>query len=271
MATTDSKPFDPQVPGIPGDGTPVLLHTDEARGLTFTWYDISRRKQDWQSRERGYLVSRLVVTDAADREVGYLNVTHTTAEMVAAELPTPFHWADENTGTSFGFGYYDEVSPQRIWASAYQALRTTPPSADGKGLWVISEQDAPTDPDVLVRELAWAEAQFAEQVCQFVRNLSIPFVDYSFLDHTATGPDGAVVRLRGTGIGQLMYVLAAKRLAEQGKVLRASGIQSEEAEALWRRLLANPDVPTREVTVGPQGGQYGRHVVDCIDFTGGLG
>ena len=69
----DPDTFRPQVPGIPGDGSPVVLDVDEERGLTFTWHDISRRDQDWTSRERGFLVSRLTVTDSTGTEVGGLN------------------------------------------------------------------------------------------------------------------------------------------------------------------------------------------------------
>src|SRR4051794_26294734 len=59
-AAEPSDEFDPHVPGIPGDGSPVVLDVDEERGLTFTWNDISRRRQDWSCRKRGYLVSQLV-------------------------------------------------------------------------------------------------------------------------------------------------------------------------------------------------------------------
>jgi hypothetical protein len=265
-ARVERNAFDPRVPGIPGDGSPVLVHVDEARGLTFTWFDISRREQDWRSRERGYLVSRLAVTDTTGTEVGYLNVTHTTAELVAAELPTPFHWADENTGSSFGF-HYGEATPQRIWAAAYNDLRITPPSMSETNVWSLSREVAPTDPQILAAELAVAEAMYAVQVEQFVERLSVPFVDFASLDESMTDPAGNTVPLRGTGVGPVMYRIAAQRLALQGKVLRASGIQTPQAEALWRRLDADLDMPTRTVTIRARRGSDKALTYLCLDFT----
>lgn len=261
------RAFDQRVPGIPGDGSPVVLHVDDARGLTFTWYDISRREQDWCSRERGYLVSRLEVTDASGEAVGWLNVTHTTRELVAAELPTALHWADENTGTSFGFRY-GGLTPQRLWASAWTALHEFPASVRGKSLWVLTANDAPQDPAVLAAELDDAERRFERQVRAFVKFLSVPFVDYSYLTESHVDASGRVVPLRGTGVGRLMYLMAARRLAEHGKVLRASGVRSDLATSLWSRLEADPDVPTRDVTVRYWSPALSRpKTYPCIDFT----
>ena len=266
----DSDTFRPQVPGIPGDGSPVVLDVDEERGLTFTWHDISRRRQDWTCRDRGYLVSRLSVTDATGTEVGGLNVTHTTPELVDEELPTSFHWADENTGYSFGFPFrraatkkaaetlaamgrndtpLESPTAARVWAAAYSALKERPPSARGKATYSLSASDAPADRQTLLAELAVAEEKLDRKVEQFKEFLSVPFIDYAELDRTATAPDGTEMPLRGTGTGQRMYRLAAGRLAQQGKVLRASGIQTDEAQAVWRRMAADPETRTTEVTV----------------------
>lgn len=243
------REFSPRVPGIPGDGSPVVLHVDAERGLTFTWHDISRRDHDWCSLERGYLVSRLTVTDVTGAEVGGINATHTTPELIAEVFPTPFHWADENTGTGFGFRWASMVTPQHLWASAYSALRARPESTAGSWSWGLGESDAPDDPAVLVAELEHAQDLLAARVAQFVEFLSVPLVDYSHLDETYTTLDGRKAPLRGTGVGRTMYLLAARRLATQGKVLRASGTQSHLARALWKRLVEDPTVPTRKVTV----------------------
>lgn len=256
--------FDPSVPGL-GDGNPVILAVDEDRHLTYTWRDQSPRVQDWNSRESGYVVSRLSVTyqtpqmvaaGIAPREVAYLNTTSTTPELVASLFPTPFHWADENTSASFGFRWKDEVSPQEIWAAAYTHLRRdmTPPSAVGNRCWgAYSASDAPEDARVLASELATVEKHFARQMRGFIRCLSMPFVDYSHVDGDPGYAFGYTYDehhpgpIRGTGIGYRMYVLAARHLAAtRGTALRGSGLQSDEAQALWTRLIADPDVPTRK-------------------------
>ena len=261
------------VPGLGGDGTPVVLHTDTDRGLTYTWSDQSLRPQDIVSRERGYLVSRLSVTHG-DIEVAYLNVTSTTKEIMADTFATPFEWADENTGASFGFRYRDEVTPQHIWATAYENLKyeIPPASTTGRRTWgAYSDSEAPTDPRVLAAELATAAKVYTKQMRSMVRFLSTPFVDFSHVDSQfdADRIVGHPGNLRGTGIGKTMYVLAARHLAAtRGQVLRASGCQSEEAQALWQRLAADKDLPVRRTRCTfwmPTKDQTQTYL--CLDYT----
>jgi hypothetical protein len=265
--------FDPTVPGIEGDGAGIVLHVDAERDLTFTWYNISRRSQDFQSRERGFLVSRLSVTRGGinGTEVAYLNVTHTTKELVAAEFPTPFHWAEENTSALFGFKWAAEkgetVSDAEIWATAYNHLKTTPPSAKNLRVWTFSASHAPTDPKVLKAELKTAERIFAEQMRGFVRWLQSPFVDFSRVNHDMVDENG-VHFTHGAGIGRLMYVLAAQQLATMGKTLRASGCQTEYAQRLWQRLAADETLPVRKkrVTYYVETSERTKSYL-CLDYT----
>lgn len=251
--------FNPVVPGLPGDGSGVVLHRDTTRGLTYTWYNLSRRPQDFQSLTGGHIVSRLAVTyrteAGEDIEVAYLNVTHSTKELLAS-LPSIFHWAEENSAASFGLGMAAEdgrtVSDERIWAGGYTHLDVEPPSMRGQRHWgTFSESQAPTDPTVLAQEIEFLAATFRKQQRGFLRCLSTPFVDYSHVDseREALRTPGHPGNLRGTGIGRSMYLLAAQHLASMGKILRASGLQSQDAEGLWQRLVADPEIPTRRTQV----------------------
>lgn len=56
-----------------------------------------------------------------------------------------------------------------------------------------------------------------------------PFVDYSRVSDT----------YQGMGYGTAMYILTARKLATQGRVLTASGVQSDEAQATWQRMKRN--------------------------------
>ena len=56
-----------------------------------------------------------------------------------------------------------------------------------------------------------------------------PYIDFSRVDD----------ELKGQGFGKALYVYGAKRLAADGKALGGSGVQSDEAEALWNRLSAS--------------------------------
>lgn len=271
MAVLD-EPFVLDVPGLPGDGSPVILHVDEARGLTYTWQDQSTRKQDYGSRRRGFLVSRLSVTHTSGHEVAYLSVTSTTKELVASLFTSSFEWADENTSASFGY-WRREVTPAEQWAAAYTHLPLRPPSMDGKGGWgSYSASEAPTNPVVLATELAVAEQVFTKQMRGFVRWLSVPFVDYSHVDGETLftpHPEDHPGALRGTGVGRMMYLLAAQHLsATRGTILRASGVQSDEAQALWQRLVADPTVPTRmsqSTFYKPAENRTKRYL--CVDYT----
>ena len=52
---------------------------------------------------------------------------------------------------------------------------------------------------------------------------------------------------RGQGIGTLLYVAAAQWLAERfGLPLRSSTLQTAQAEAAWKRMASNPDLPIRK-------------------------
>lgn len=248
--------FGGPVPGLPGDGTPTVLHVDTERSLTYTWHDQSPRLQDIGSRESGFLVSRLSVAHDGI-EVAYLNITSTTPELLADTFASPFEWACENTGACFGFERAREegreVSPERIWAVAYSNLGMTPPSAAHRRSWgSYAPSEAPSDPSVLAAELAVVEKVYAKQMRAFARWLSTPFVDYSHVDDDfdADRKPGHPGSLRRTGVGRTMYVLAARHLAAtRGKVLRASGCQTDHAQGLWAALHADPALPTRATRV----------------------
>lgn len=261
--------FTPKVPGIPGDGSPVILHVDTARDLTYTWHDRSFDINDAPPRRSGIETSLLTVTRAGHR-LGYLKVSFTTKEHVASLFASPFEWADENTGACFGFSFAEEghpVSPEKIWATAYTNLRMSPPSLDGRRVWVPSPSDAPSDPKVLAAELAVVEKVYAKKMRGFIRTFAVPFVAYSHVDGEFEAQQvGHPGSLRGEGVGRMMYLLAAQQLATTGRVLRASGNQTPEASALWQRLVSDPEVPTRKsrVTYYRTGEASTRW---CIDYT----
>lgn len=243
--------FTPAVPGLPGDGAPVILHTDTQRGLTYTWYDRSPDIQDASPRESGMETSMLTVTHGHHR-VAYLRVSFTSKAILDDLFKSPFHWADENTGASFGFDYA-EPTDAKVWAAAYENLSVLPPSWNGTrpagaSRWVMDPKDAPTDPTVLAADLDVAAKMYAAQMRGFLSTYKNPFVAYSHVDDewdAQRAGDGHPGNLRGTGIGSTMYILAAKHLATTGRFLISSGIQTPEAEALWARLAANPQVATR--------------------------
>lgn len=250
--------YTPKVPGIPGDGTPLTLHRNphaaHGHGLTYTWHDRSPDLADASPRESGIETSLLTATTDTGTRVAHLRVSFTTRELLAETFPTPFHWADENTGATFGFRW-DTPTPAHLWVRAHEATRTLPASWDGKNRaksWSVQNHDVPEDPAVIDADLAVLAAHYRRQMSGFLRSHKTPFVAYSHVDnaydaHRATAEGRTHPGdLRRTGVGTTLYVLAAQQLATTGRILRASGNRSPEADALWASLIANPTIATRK-------------------------
>lgn len=250
--------FDPKVPGLPGDGAPVVLHTDHHRGLTYTWFDRSTHRADASPRESGMETSLLAVTHG-EHQVAHLRVSFTTTALLNHLFASPFEWADADGGACFGFRsarHFDGPAPSKahIWATAFRDLRTYPPSWGGKRpagacAWGMDPKDAPTDETVLDTDLNSAAVVYRKRMQAMARTYRNPFVAYAHVDDewdAQRAGEGHPGSLRGTGVGRAMYLLAAQHLATTGRFLIASGTQTNHAEALWARLIADPTVPTRQ-------------------------
>ena len=243
--------FTPAVPGLPGDGAPVILHHDTDRDLTYTWHDRSTDIADASPRESGIETSLLTVTHRGHR-VGHLRVSFTNKAILDTTFESPFHFADQTTGTHFGFDYGD-VCDATVWATAHEDLKVLPASwngtrPEGASRWVMDPKDAPTDPAVLAADLKVVAQAYTKQMRGFLNTFKAPFVAYAHVDDqwdAQRAGEGHPGNLRGTGVGRTMYVLAAQHLATTGRTLVGSSIQTDEAQGLWNRLVADPTVPTR--------------------------
>lgn len=164
---------------------------------------------------------------------------------------------DETFGVSYGVfpAPYDENSSaedrvrakKALWANVYKAIRKVPDGVDMKMLNYnmenLSEKDAFDDEESLDAGIAYAKEIVDAEHDKFVLSKNVPFVDYSLLEDS----------LRGKGVGSSLYVYAARMLGKENKVLSGSGIQSDDALGLWKRLAAdkrmNVDVVSRRYAV----------------------
>ena len=282
----------PQVPGMPADGAPVVLHTEIHKPtggtLTYTWHNLSNRHS--LRLKCGYIISELTLTytvpatapiGAGDTfQVGRLSIIHTTKEVLADVFPTVFHWADRNTSANFGAAFRKapgSVTDADLWAGAYNHLSRVlgrPSSAINNHHWTFSAADAPTDSTVLAAELKTVENHYRTMMRDFLRYVSVPMINYAHLDDGLHNDRFSVDHpahpgnMRGQGYGRTMYILAARHLGTMGRVLRASDIQTEAAQALWTRLAADPALPVRKTRT-----TYWQPVEDrtkthwCLDYT----
>lgn len=230
-------------------GTPELLDVipSPEGPLAVTWFHDS---QDWNDitapGEDGMRIHRVGLYSLTQKkDLGAVKVAYVDEEVTRQsfgddelklyrwaerynssfheEVPTPAAWS-QMTGEE-----QSEVR-RKIWAEMMRARRVITVH-EGK---TISYQDitvehAPaTDREVVqAMKRMFLPTLKKEQKAQ-AASYAIPFIDRS-----STEPE-----LRGKGYGTAMYVYAARRLAQDGKVMKASGVQSPEAKRLWDRFQA---------------------------------
>lgn len=128
--------------------------------------------------------------------------------------------------------YADETDPVRLrgltWLAANCNLKGGYETEDGKWRadYQRSEDDIPKDDQKVKADLKKLSAE-AESTLSHNRSFfEHPFVDFSRVKNYA----------QGYGYGSSLYVYAAKRLAKEGKVLRGSSLQTEEAQNVWKKF-----------------------------------
>lgn len=220
----------------PPGPAPVLLHRQPGRRVL--WHEVSPRKMDLYPRQdKAYETSMLEVLDDSDQQIAYLAVSFTTRELAAQVYPRPLAYANSH-GWCLNFD-----DPAKVWVHAHLHGHVRPASMRAGGIsprsYQLSELDLPADPSVIEADLTALDAQYADELACWIEFTLVPSVAYAHVE-----PD-----LQRQGIGTQMYLLAARQLARTGRVLRASGLQSNSAQHLWRSLQANPDVPTGTITL----------------------
>jgi len=92
------------------------------------------------------------------------------------------------------------------------------------------------DTEELQEELTRVKAEASARLDAHGKNYSEPYIDYINLDRP---------ELRGQGLGASLYIFMARKQAEQGLPIRASSLQTPEAEKSWKRMAADPKLPVR--------------------------
>lgn len=122
-----------------------------------------------------------------------------------------------------------------VWATAHQGLRAIPHGYK-KNYYQITQDDAP-DEKQIDRDLAALSEEIREdRVEPFLQDNNMPTIDYSQMGDN----------LRGLGFAQSLYVYSARKMAERGKAMRSSTIQSGSALRFWSSMVKNKDIPVKK-------------------------
>jgi len=249
--------------------TPEYLGTVQtpAGELGVVWEQNSTAANDESSQlKRGYQLSRLTLNDPkTGEELGYIKLVSQNSESIARSFGNDewqeFAWATD--AESFrGFRVYkrnvdgktersiplrqggsqEEIleGKKELWAGGFASLKTTPPNFDRSQLsWAdlinLTKDHAPTDETRLDEELNVIRKELRKRLDAQLEWHGDPTIDYIRMSN----------KLRGQGTGQALYILGARMLGKRGQKLRASGIQTEFAQAAWERLGADPRIPMR--------------------------
>jgi hypothetical protein len=239
--------------GFPTD--PKLLDViDSPIGkLAVIWQDTSQdERQKSIINEKGLgLYSCYYHSVETGERVGYVNMAYmdknTLKKSYGDDEFAAFRYREEWSGDSYGMTDWDAdddddnyVPPfsgltgeallekrREVWLGAMKAERNSVTTADGKDVpyYNLEEKHVPDD-ETVKKDLEKYSKAIHKNLKENSSYFTTPFVDYSKVDS----------KLAGKGLGSALYIYTARALAQKGKVLRGSGVQSHEAKALWGRF-----------------------------------
>ena len=209
-------------------------------------------------------------------EVGYVKMTYMDKESVERSFGndefTPYRWQDRWSGDTYPFNDDDENGKQgvygdrdlkgeelkakrrEVWLAAQRHMGHGITDKNGKYFanYNLSRDNIPDD-ETVNKDLKMFSTRVRKEMKEKQGYWKVPNVDYSHVDDS----------IKGKGFGTALYVYTAKKLGTQGKVLRASGLQSDDAQATWGRFAKHfPDNIT-SVTLTNRGE---KHKTPALDF-----
>lgn len=209
--------------------------------------------------------------------LGYLRLTKVDDESFDRAFGTdefmPFRFKENFGGHSYGLDYGERAEGEanrnlqgqalldmrrRLW---YKAMRAhgkayTTEAGEHISYYALSEKHTPDSDERIKQDLDALAASILPEIMLHRKAYQNPTPDYSRLKEA--GP------LAGLGYGSAMYVYAARKLGESGKMLRASGAQSEDAKALWARFEKLMPERVKSIKVKHRGGSVDESRV--LDF-----
>lgn len=215
--------------------------------LAVVWESDSINSMDKHVQiERGYEISRITFNDLkTGEEVAYLKMGSmddaSYERSFGKDEWAQFAWAEDALGGQFGYSNYDDSpnvreltgeakveAKKKIWAKSHAALSTVPSNFDSSQLtWGslvnLKSSHAPEDEAELDKDLDKLRKKLNEQIKASKKWNKEPTIDFIRVSD----------QLRGKGMGHALYVFGARMQETKGRYLKASGIQTPEAESSW--------------------------------------
>lgn len=225
-----------------------VLHTDE-HDLAVIWEPYSIRKQDALSK--GMYIRRVVMKDfKTGDDVGYITLCTLTDESFAKNFTddpilAPVLHLCETTGKGYidteKKAYLADPSDEnrlalkkRLW-QALQPWKSVPDPVP----------DSEEELDAFLQPLA---KRSEANVAAFKAFYKQTFVDFSRIEEP----------YQGEGLGTVAYIYTARALGKRGEVLKASGLQSDDAQRLWAGLSKKFGGSIGEITLEDPYGRKGQ-------------
>lgn len=216
--------------------------------LAVVWQDGSMEKRDRGLSEDSGMGTRVCYYKSFEtgETLGYVKMTYiddaSAEKSFGNDEFTPFRWEDRYSGTSYGFRFQDDMEAtmngnlteeellkvrKKVWSSAQRSSGKGITNSEGKYIpsYNISEEDIP-EGEALIKDLKAFSKEMNKTIKAKKKYFATPFVDYSKVDKS----------LKGKGFGAALYVYTARKLGENGQVLRGSGVQSDDAQSLWGKF-----------------------------------
>lgn len=177
-------------------------------------------KDDSEPANRGWVVD-MVRAMVAGEEVGYLKISYIPRERFEQFYPDVFHYLKRIEGKSLisadEHRHYSEWSTGELREALYRL------SGYERG-W---NENLPRDRNTLLKLAQQAEHRYEKKFREFEAfHVDRPYVDFIRVDR----------EWMRKGLGMALYEAGAKWMAHKGLRLYASGLQSDEAKAVWNQL-----------------------------------
>lgn len=199
--------------------------------------------------------------------VGHVKILHKSDETFKRSFKqdeyTPFRWKEENSSADYELDDDPALSTtaektafnRTLWKNIMRSKHITFISDEGKRISAseITEEHAPDDKTVkkiVVKERKEIEREMESKLGGYSTG---GFVERSKVDE----------RLSGKGYGTALYLYTARKLAEQGTIIRASGIQSQDALKLWSNFEKRYPERVKTITYSYMGNEK---TVPTLDF-----
>lgn len=221
--------------------------------LAVVWEENSVEANDiWIVMERGYNTSQLSLRDARTGEVkAYLKAAYQTKESQERSYGTDewkgFRYLADRESFYGMVKQYPEKRDYEFGDETFNGVVINPPGLETEDelrsfvtkarkkfeIYDDSTVDKMNETE-LRKELTILQKTANDRLTSNLENFKTPYIDFSRVDDN---------ELRGKGLGHSLYIFAGRKLAEQGLGLRASSVQSDEAQKSWRLMAADKRFP----------------------------